>query len=143
MFENLDVKDFKDAQAKYLKALEKQKESHEREIRLLHQKHVGDLSRHELRIEQLRNDNEGLRELQKFHNGCPGKEGYDKSRQESRDAIGKWEKVTEEAVAKIKRQEAKMVSLPCRQYTSSLTPDLVKTEPDPRSIQVQMPRLQG
>lgn len=110
MFENLQVKDFKEAQAKYLKALEKQKEAHDKEMRVLHQKHVGDLARQDLRIEQLRNVDKELREWKDAHVGCGGRAEFDKARQESREAIAKWERTMEEAAAKIKRMEVKLVS---------------------------------
>ena len=110
MFENLEVKDFKEAQAKYLKALEKQKDAHDKEMRAMHLKHTGDLARQELRIEQLRNVDKELREWKDVHHGCPGRAEMDKARQESREAISKWERTTEEAVAKIKRMDAKIVS---------------------------------
>jgi hypothetical protein len=110
MFENLEVKDFKEAQAKYLKALEKQKDAHDREMRAMHQKHVGDMARHELRIEQLRNVDKELREWKEVHAECPGRAEFDKARKDSREAIAKWERTAEEAVAKIKRMDAKFVS---------------------------------
>lgn len=110
MFENLEVKDFKEAQAKYLKALDKQKEAHDREMKAMHMKHVQDLGRREVRIEELRKAEKELMQLRETHKECPTKASWDKARQEHREANAKWDKVMVEAQEKIRRLEAKLVS---------------------------------
>jgi hypothetical protein len=111
MFENLEVKDFKEAQTKYLKALEKQKDKHDAEMRLMHKNHDQKIQRLEARVDELRSADRQLRELRAEYEKCPKKEDLDKIRKESRDTISRWETTMDEAVAKIKRHEAKMVSL--------------------------------
>jgi hypothetical protein len=110
MFEHLEVKDFKEAQAKYTRALEKQKDAHEKDIQALSRKHQQDIMRHELRVEELRHAEKELRELRAEHEGCPSKKKWDAARQQQREADAQWMQKVKEIEEYKKVMEAKLVS---------------------------------
>lgn len=89
MFENLEVKDFKEAQAKYMNALQKQTTKHANEIRQLEKQHALDTSRRLVRIEELESE---LSRWTASHKDCTSRETWEKNRQDQRAAIAKWEK---------------------------------------------------
>jgi hypothetical protein len=88
MFENLEVKDFKEAQAKYTLAMQKQKTKHAAEIRQMEKDYALGMNRRQVRIEELQAQ---LESVGKSHQGCTPKDVWDAARKEQRDAISKWE----------------------------------------------------
>jgi hypothetical protein len=106
MFENLDVKDFKEAQAKYLVALQKQKTKHATEIKELERKHAVWMSRRELRVEELK---DALERAQDTSKEVVPKDSWDAARQDHREAIAKWEKALQHSEEKRKQTEKKAV----------------------------------
>ncbi|KAL5373630.1 hypothetical protein DPSP01_012567 [Paraphaeosphaeria sporulosa] len=87
MFENLDVKDFKEAQAKYMVALQKEKTKHAAEITKMERK-IQMLERYRVRAEEL---DEEKKRTAKEHDNCVSRDVYEKCRKDQRDAISKWE----------------------------------------------------
>lgn len=81
MFENLEVKDFKEAQARYLKSLDKQKAKHAAIIKDMETRHAHALSRHELRMEELADELKRAKEASK---DTIAKSDWDKLREEYR-----------------------------------------------------------
>jgi hypothetical protein len=110
MFENLEVKDFKEAQAKYLAALQKQKTKHAVEIKELERKHAIWMSRRELRVEELK---DALERSQDTNKEVVPKDSWDAARQDHREAIAKWEKALQQSEEKRKQTEKKAVSYHC------------------------------
>ncbi|PVI01226.1 hypothetical protein DM02DRAFT_363542 [Periconia macrospinosa] len=88
MFENLEVKDFKEAQAKYTQALQKEKTRHAAEIRQMEKDYALGMSRRQIRIEELE---ALLDQMVQNHKNCIPKDVWDAARKEQRDAISKWE----------------------------------------------------
>ncbi|KAL5409561.1 hypothetical protein PMIN03_005907 [Paraphaeosphaeria minitans] len=87
MFENLEVKDFKEAQTKYMVALQKEKTRHAAEITKMERK-IQMLERHRVRAEEL---DEEKKRTAKEHDNCVSRDVYEKYRKDNRDAIYKWE----------------------------------------------------
>ena len=106
MFENLEVKDFKEAQAKYLAAMQKQKNKHDAEIKELERKHAISTSRRDLRVEELK---DALEKAQDYSREVVPKESWDAARQDHREAIAKWEKALQQSEEKRKQAEKKAV----------------------------------
>ncbi|KAF2873954.1 hypothetical protein BDV95DRAFT_488295 [Massariosphaeria phaeospora] len=121
MFENLEVKDFKEAQAKFqqaMHALQREKSKHASELRKLEKDCALSVARRDIRIEELSNE---LDKAKTSPVGFISKEDHDKERQTSREDAKKWretiEKVKEEkwqtdskladAIRKIHQFEAK------------------------------------
>ncbi|KAF2642020.1 hypothetical protein P280DRAFT_449438 [Massarina eburnea CBS 473.64] len=88
MFENLEVKDFKEAQAKYAQVMQKQKTKHAAEIRQMEKDYALGISRRQIRIEELQAQ---LHNVSENHEGCMPKDVWDAARKEQRNAIAKWE----------------------------------------------------
>ncbi|KAF1950022.1 hypothetical protein CC80DRAFT_483382 [Byssothecium circinans] len=88
MFENLEVKDFKEAQAKYTQAMQNQKTKHAAEVRQMEKDYALAMSRRQVRIEELQAQ---LNSMAEIHQGCIPKDVWDAARKEQRDAISKWE----------------------------------------------------
>ncbi|KAF2736349.1 hypothetical protein EJ04DRAFT_542567 [Polyplosphaeria fusca] len=105
MFENLEVKDFKEAQAKYLNALQKQKTRHAAEMVDLENKHRQALSRYDLRADELKSD---LKKAREANENTVSKDTWDKERQDHRAAIAKWDKALKESQEKRLHAESKI-----------------------------------
>ncbi|KAF2204895.1 hypothetical protein GQ43DRAFT_363586, partial [Delitschia confertaspora ATCC 74209] len=93
MFENLEVKDFKEAQARYQNSLEKQQAKHTAIVKDLERKHAQALGRHEVRIEELSNE---LKKAREALNDTVSKEAYNKQREYAREEIAKAQRHSEE-----------------------------------------------
>ncbi|ORY16452.1 hypothetical protein BCR34DRAFT_597733 [Clohesyomyces aquaticus] len=88
MFENLEVKDFKEAQARYMKAMEKQKIKHAAELKDLEAKQrLADI-RYDMRVEELKGELSKVKEALK---DTYTKEQWEKLRQQHRKEIDRWE----------------------------------------------------
>ncbi|CAI6336598.1 unnamed protein product [Periconia digitata] len=88
MFENLEVKDFKEAQAKYTNALQKERTKHASEVRQMEKDYALGMSRRQVRIEELEAQ---LGHMIQNHKNCISKDVWDAARKEQREAISKWE----------------------------------------------------
>jgi len=88
MFENLEVKDFKELQAKYMRALQTVKVKHTSEMQTLEKKQAIDLGRWKMRTEEAEDELEKLKEL---HKACISREDWDLARRKHREEINKWE----------------------------------------------------
>ena len=105
MFENLEVKDFKEAQAKYMVALQKEKTKHAAEMTKMERKFQM-MERYKDRVDELEHE---LKRLAHEHDGCVTREMYDRSRKESREAIAKWENAFKRVEEHKEQWDAKVV----------------------------------
>jgi uncharacterized protein YeeX (DUF496 family) len=106
MFENLGVKDTKEAQQNYMQMMQRQKAKHKKEVEDLEKK-VRDIpQRYEMRIEELKTS---VRRLEMVAGDTISRELWDKQRQEHREAISKWEKAMQYSEEKRKQAEKKAV----------------------------------
>ncbi|KAF2120290.1 hypothetical protein BDV96DRAFT_642129 [Lophiotrema nucula] len=105
MFENLEVKDFKEAQSKYLAALQKQKTKHAKEIVDMENRHRLAIGRFEVRCDELKSD---LKRAQEVTKDTIDKHVWDKERQDHREALAKWEKALAKENERRKQIEAKL-----------------------------------
>ncbi|KAJ4288581.1 hypothetical protein N0V90_011818 [Kalmusia sp. IMI 367209] len=87
MFENLEVKDFKEAQAKYMVALQKEKTKHAAEISKLERNNQMN-GRYKIRVEELEME---MKRMVKEHQNCVSREDHDDYRKQTRETIAKWE----------------------------------------------------
>lgn len=87
MFENLEVKDFKEAQAKYLVAMQKERTKHAAEIAKL-ERTIQMNGRFKVRVEELEAE---MKHMLKGHNSCVSREDHDDYRKQTRESIAKWE----------------------------------------------------
>lgn len=106
MFENLEVKDFKEAQAKYVVALQKEKTKHAAEMTKMERKFQM-MERYRVRVDELEQE---LKRMAREHDGCISRDVYDRSRKDSRDAIAKWENAFKGVEEQKEQWNAKMVS---------------------------------
>ncbi|KAF2194614.1 hypothetical protein K469DRAFT_650524 [Zopfia rhizophila CBS 207.26] len=104
MFENLEVKDFKEAQATYMKALQKQKTKHVNEVKDIETKHRQAVGRYEIRLEELNGELKRAKEALKEETFT--REQWDKQRKEHREAEGKWEEAAKHQKEKRTQAEA-------------------------------------
>ena len=88
MFENLEVKDFKEAQAKYKAALEKQQAQFTKRMNEMEEKHRLASERYAIRCDELKTE---LKSAKEKGENTIDKDVWDKHRQEYREAIAKWE----------------------------------------------------
>lgn len=109
MFENLEVKDFKEAQAKYMQALQRQKTKHAAEIRQMEKEHALGMSRRQVRIEELESE---LDRWKENHGDCKEKAVWDAARKEQREAITKWENAMKDSEEKRLQMHNKIVGRP-------------------------------
>ncbi|KAF2442670.1 hypothetical protein P171DRAFT_363804 [Karstenula rhodostoma CBS 690.94] len=107
MFENLEVKDFKEAQAKYMVALQKEKTKHATEMTKMERKFQM-MERYRVRVDELEHE---LKRMAKEHDGCVSRDFYDKARKDSRDAIAKWENTFKGVEEQREQWNAKMAKL--------------------------------
>ncbi|KAF1976279.1 hypothetical protein BU23DRAFT_456528 [Bimuria novae-zelandiae CBS 107.79] len=107
MFENLEVKDFKEAQAKYMVALQKEKSKHAAEMTKMERKFQM-MERYKVRVEELEQD---MKRMTQEHDGCVSRELYEKSRKDSREAIAKWESAFKRVEEHKEQWDAKIVKL--------------------------------
>ena len=105
MFENLEVKDFKEAQAKYMVALQKEKSKHAAEMTKMERKFQM-MERYRVRVDELEQE---LKRITQEHEGCVARDLYDRSRKESRDAIAKWENAFKRVEEHKEQWDAKIV----------------------------------
>lgn len=108
MFENLEVKDFKEAQAKYTVALQKEKTRHAAEITKMERK-IQMLERYRVRAEELE---EEKKRMAKEHDNCVSRDTYENCRKDNRDAISKWEQAFKGKEEEREQLHAKIVSKP-------------------------------
>lgn len=108
MFENLEVKDFKEAQAKYVVAMQKEKSKHAAEITKMERKFQM-MERYRVRVDELEQE---LKRMTHEHDGCVSRDLYDRSRKESRDAIAKWENAFKRVEEHKEQWDAKIVGSP-------------------------------
>lgn len=108
MFENLEVKDFKEAQAKYLVALQKEKSKHAAEITKMERKYQM-MERYKVRVDELEHE---LKRKTQEHDGCVAREVYEKCRKDNREAIAKWENAFKRVEEYREQMDAKNVSEP-------------------------------
>lgn len=106
MFENLAVKDPKEAHAKYVQALEKQKSRHASDMKEMQRKHEQAMQRLEARNEELK---ASVSTAQKTKDAIP-RDQWDKRCQEHRDAIAKWVDAMKLVQDRVKQAEKKAVS---------------------------------
>jgi hypothetical protein len=106
MFENLEVKDFKEAQAKYLVALQKERTKHAADMTKMERKYQM-MERYRVRVDELEQE---LKRKAQEHDGCVPREVYDRYRKDNRDAIAKWEQAFKRVEEQNEQREAKMVS---------------------------------
>ncbi|KAF2271638.1 uncharacterized protein EI97DRAFT_407825 [Westerdykella ornata] len=105
MFENLGIRDPKEAHDKYMEAYEKQKLKHANEIKELEKKHADAIARLEIRNEELK---AAAKEAKKAVEDTVPREIWDEMRQEHRKTIGKWEAVVRDYEVKVKTQAEKL-----------------------------------
>jgi hypothetical protein len=111
MFENLEVKDFKEAQTKYLNALNKQKVKYMHEIEEMEKKHIDAIKRYRLSHDEMKGDLKRQQDLCENH---VDRDIWDKARQEHREALAKWEAHSRGLEERKKQIEAHAVSIYCR-----------------------------
>lgn len=107
MFENLEVKDPKEAQAKYMQAMQRMKTKHASEIKEMERKHSLAIGRYEVRFDELKAEVKRAREASE---DTISRDLWDKARQDHREAIAKWEKAMQYSEEKRKQAEKKAVS---------------------------------
>ncbi|KAL1598791.1 hypothetical protein SLS60_007933 [Paraconiothyrium brasiliense] len=107
MFENLEVKDFKEAQAKYMVALQKEKTKHAAEITKLERKYQM-MERYRVRVDELEHE---LKRKAQEHDSCIARETYEKCRKDNRDAIAKWENAFKHVEEQREQMNAKIAKL--------------------------------
>ncbi|KAJ4360359.1 uncharacterized protein N0V89_000921 [Didymosphaeria variabile] len=107
MFENLEVKDFKEAQAKYMVALQKEKTKHAAEITKMERKYQM-MERYRVRVDELEHE---LKRKAQEHDGCIARDTYDKCRKDNRDAIAKWENAFKHVEEQREQMNAKIAKL--------------------------------
>ena len=106
LFENLEVKDFKEAQAKYMVALQKEKSKHAAEMAKMERKFQM-MDRYRARVEELESE---VKRMTQEHDGCVSRELYDRTRKDSREAIAKWESAFKRVEEHKEQWDAKIVS---------------------------------
>lgn len=117
MFENLEVKDFKEAQAKYVQTLQKERTKHVVEIRQMEKDYALGMTRRQMRIEELETQ---LDRMTQNHKNCTPKDVWDAARKEQREAIAKWESAMKRVEEKRGQMESHIVRrqpmTACRSY---------------------------
>jgi hypothetical protein len=108
MFENLGLKDEKEARAKWLETCEKMREKHAREKSEMERKHSEAISRLEIRNEELK---AAVKAARSAAEDTISRELWDKMRQEHRETIARWEQAMREQERRQKQLESKMVSV--------------------------------
>lgn len=129
MFENLEVKDFKEAQAKYVVALQKEKAKHAAEMTKMERKYLM-MERYRIRVDELEQD---LKRVTHQHDNCITRELHDRYRKESREAIAKWENAFKRVEEHKEQWDAKMVGQSLLKHCTRADRRLGKAHPHQRS----------
>jgi hypothetical protein len=108
MFENLDVKDTKEAHDKYMQIFEKQRMKHASEMSEMQRKHSEAIARLEIRNEELKS---AVKVAQVAAEDKIPKGMFDKLRQENRETVAKWEEAMRRIEKEKKQAQKDAVSL--------------------------------
>lgn len=142
MFENLEVKDPREASKRFKEVLEKERIKHaeklsklEKEFARKQEEHEMAISRRDLRIDELKNK---VEESQGSLQEGVSKAMYERERLAHKENVGKWEKVFKDNESRWKSEHAKLVSLICYLVVSGFSDILSSKKPSIKNSSIRM-----